>query len=96
MPASVVARQAAARPAHRAPLTVSVANNKGGVGKTTTAMVLGRHLARDLRVELVDLDETRLPARGGRPNLEAGRLHPWPAPVAAAQDTVRQPQPEAP
>jgi cellulose biosynthesis protein BcsQ len=41
------------------PLTVAIAHNKGGVSKTTTTLVLGRYLSRDLAVELVDLDETR-------------------------------------
>jgi len=41
------------------PLTVAVAHNKGGVGKTTSALVLGRILARRWRVELVDYDETQ-------------------------------------
>jgi cellulose biosynthesis protein BcsQ len=45
----------------RAPeaLRIAIAHNKGGVSKTTSAYVLGRHLSRDLRVELVDLDQTR-------------------------------------
>ena len=41
------------------PLRIAIAHNKGGVSKTTSAYVLGRHLSRDLRVELVDLDQTR-------------------------------------
>jgi cellulose biosynthesis protein BcsQ len=41
------------------PLTVAVAHNKGGVSKTTSALVLGRILARRWRVELVDYDETQ-------------------------------------
>jgi cellulose biosynthesis protein BcsQ len=43
----------------RSPLTIAIAHNKGGVGKTTSALVLGRILARRRRVELVDYDETQ-------------------------------------
>ena len=38
---------------------VAVAHNKGGVGKTTSTLIIARHLSQRLRVELVDLDETR-------------------------------------
>jgi cellulose biosynthesis protein BcsQ len=41
------------------PLTIAIAHNKGGVGKTTSTLVLGRILARHWRVELVDYDETQ-------------------------------------
>jgi len=41
------------------PVRIAIAHNKGGVSKTTSTYVLGRHLSRDLRVELVDLDQTR-------------------------------------
>ncbi len=41
----------------RGPVCVSVINMKGGVGKTTTVAMLGRHAAyMDLRVLAVDLD----------------------------------------
>ena len=40
------------------PLTVAVAHSKGGVGKTTTALLLGRFLAERWRVALADYDET--------------------------------------
>jgi cellulose biosynthesis protein BcsQ len=36
-----------------------VTSGKGGVGKTTSTLVLGRILARRWRVELVDYDETQ-------------------------------------
>jgi hypothetical protein len=42
-----------------APVVVAVAHNKGGVGKTTSTLIIARHLSQRLRVELVDLDETR-------------------------------------
>jgi len=41
------------------PLTVAVAHSKGGVGKTTTTVVVGKYLARDYRVALKDYDDTR-------------------------------------
>jgi hypothetical protein len=41
------------------PLRIAIAYNKGGVSKTTSTFVLGRHLSRTLRVEMVDLDRTR-------------------------------------
>ena len=44
-------------PPERGPVCVSVINMKGGVGKTTTVALLGRHAALDdLRVLVVDLD----------------------------------------
>src|ERR687886_803949 len=41
------------------PLTVAIAHSKGGVGKTTTTIVVGKYLARDFRVLLKDYDDTR-------------------------------------
>ena len=41
------------------PFTVAIAHSKGGVGKTTTTMVLGKYLARDFKVALKDYDDTR-------------------------------------
>jgi cellulose biosynthesis protein BcsQ len=41
------------------PLTISVCHSKGGVGKTTTTLVLARFLARNHRVALKDYDDTR-------------------------------------
>ena len=44
-------------PSERGPVCVSVINMKGGVGKTTTVALLGRHAAiKDIRVLVVDLD----------------------------------------
>ena len=44
-------------PSERGPVCVSVINMKGGVGKTTTVALLGRHAAyKDHRVLVVDLD----------------------------------------
>jgi cellulose biosynthesis protein BcsQ len=40
-------------------MTVAIAHSKGGVGKTTTTMILGKFLARDYRVALKDYDDTR-------------------------------------
>jgi len=52
-------RKSAKRDRKPEPLRIAIAHNKGGVSKTTSTYVLGRHLSRDLRVELVDLDQTR-------------------------------------
>jgi cellulose biosynthesis protein BcsQ len=41
------------------PLTVAIAHSKGGVGKTTTTMIVGKFLARDYDVVLKDYDDTR-------------------------------------
>jgi chromosome partitioning protein len=41
------------------PVVVAVAHNKGGVGKTTSTLIIARHLSQRLSVELVDMDETR-------------------------------------
>jgi cellulose biosynthesis protein BcsQ len=41
------------------PLTVAIAHSKGGVGKTTTTVIVGKFLARDYRVALKDYDDTR-------------------------------------
>jgi cellulose biosynthesis protein BcsQ len=41
------------------PVRIAIAHNKGGVSKTTSTFVLGRHLSRSVRVEMVDLDRTR-------------------------------------
>ena len=45
--------------ASTSPVVVAVAHNKGGVGKTTSTLIIARHLSQRLRVELVDMDETR-------------------------------------
>jgi cellulose biosynthesis protein BcsQ len=37
---------------------VAIAHNKGGVGKTTSTLILGRYLSRRWRVELRDYDDT--------------------------------------
>jgi cellulose biosynthesis protein BcsQ len=41
------------------PVTVAVAHAKGGVGKTTTTLILGKYLSREWRVELRDYDESQ-------------------------------------
>ena len=41
------------------PFTVAIAHSKGGVGKTTTTMVVGKYVAREFRVALKDYDDTR-------------------------------------
>ncbi len=47
-----------ARKAMPEPLVLAVAHSKGGVGKTTTTLILGRYLARRWRVALLDYDES--------------------------------------
>ena len=48
-------------PSERGPVCVSVINMKGGVGKTTTVALLGRHAAmKDRRVLVVDLDPRQI------------------------------------
>jgi cellulose biosynthesis protein BcsQ len=49
---------AATSPPGVGPLVVSIAHNKGGVGKTTSTVILGRYLSRRWRVQLRDYDET--------------------------------------
>lgn len=42
---------------HRKPFVIAIANGKGGVGKTTTALAIGSILARrGLKILLIDLD----------------------------------------
>src|SRR6266542_6476875 len=41
------------------PVTVAVAHAKGGVGKTTTTLIVGKFLSRQWRVELRDYDESQ-------------------------------------
>lgn len=42
----------------RKPVTIAVAHAKGGVGKTTTTLIVGKYLSRQYRVELRDYDES--------------------------------------
>lgn len=41
---------------NRPPLTIAVAHSKGGVGKSTAAVILAKFLARHHRVALKDYD----------------------------------------
>src|SRR5260370_34888123 len=41
------------------PVTVAVAHAKGGVGKTTTTLIVGKYLSRECRVELRGYDESQ-------------------------------------
>jgi cellulose biosynthesis protein BcsQ len=43
----------------RNPITVAVAHAKGGVGKTTTTLIVGKYLSRQYCVELRDYDESQ-------------------------------------
>jgi hypothetical protein len=43
----------------RKPTTVAVTHAKGGVGKTTTTLIVGKYLSRQYRVELRDYDESQ-------------------------------------
>ena len=43
----------------RKPIVVAVAHAKGGVGKTTTTLIVGKYLSRQYRVELRDYDESQ-------------------------------------
>ena len=44
--------------ARRAPLVVAVSHNKGGVGKTTTTLIVAKFLARRWKVAMRDYDES--------------------------------------
>jgi cellulose biosynthesis protein BcsQ len=57
LPEPALSRPSSAR-VQPAPLVVAVAHSKGGVGKTTTTLILGRYLARAWRVALLDYDES--------------------------------------
>src|SRR5437870_3299065 len=57
-PAQARAGDADAPAAGLASLVVAIAHNKGGVGKTTSTLILGRYLSRRWRIELRDYDET--------------------------------------
>jgi cellulose biosynthesis protein BcsQ len=54
-----VAEDHAVRGARKEPVKIAIAHNKGGVSKTTSTYMLGRDLSRELRVEMVDLDQTQ-------------------------------------
>jgi len=63
---------------HRKPYVIAIANGKGGVGKTTTALAIGTILARrGLKILLIDLDPQ------GNLTLSLGhKPHKMPAPSA--------------
>ena len=66
------------------PVVVAVAHNKGGVGKTTSTLIIARHLSQRLSVELVDMDETRY-LREAVYALVAARRRQCQSPVVAAR-----------
>jgi cellulose biosynthesis protein BcsQ len=60
MPAPVLTRsKSRGALSNTRPVVVAIAHNKGGVGKTTSTVALGRLLSRRVRVEMVDMDDTR-------------------------------------
>ena len=65
-------------------VVVAVAHNKGGVGKTTSTLIIARHLSQRLRVELVDMDETRVSPGGGL-CVVAARRRQCQSPLVAAR-----------
>ena len=63
---------------------ISIANPKGGTGKTTTALLLGLELAKSAAVAIIDADPNRIVYNWGRQREEANK--PVPLSIAPAPE----------
>lgn len=61
---------------------ISIANPKGGTGKTTTALLLGLELSKSASVAIIDADPNRIVHKWGQDRQEANR--PVPLTIAPA------------
>ena len=63
---------------------ISIANPKGGTGKTTTALLLGLELAKSATVAIIDADPNRIVHQWGRSREQANK--PVPLTIAPAPE----------
>lgn len=69
---------------------ISIANPKGGTGKTTTALLVGLELARSASVAIIDADPNRIVHRWGRERENHGKLVPLAiAPAPQESELIR-------